>query len=155
MKKFSIPEVALLLDTEGCISIYTNAAAIQANLKPRIILNVSVTNTSKPMLLLLRRQYGGGLDPTSGPKYNRNAKECWRWVLVEGAAARLLKRVYPFLRLKKRQAALGLALAKLKEHHRTHKTGKPLGSPLTQAEYAARLFLAKRCRILNKRGRNS
>lgn len=85
-------------DGEGCISI------VGASLR------VYVSNTYRPTLAAIQKEFGGRLAPKKMPAPARPAFE---WSCYGDKAEAVLRRVLPYLREKLSQAALGI------EYHNT------------------------------------
>ncbi len=73
---------------------------------------ISIANTYLPVLNLLREQYGGTVYKAGTPIYkgkdNEHWKQCYRWNIHGGKSAEFLKKIYPFLVIKRDRAKLFL-----------------------------------------------
>ena len=90
------------------------------------VLYVGVGSTDFPVLEDLRRTFGGCL--TKMRISSRSSKRLSReWKITNGGAVAFLKAVYPYLRIKKRQAALAFKFRKMMDQnfrtHDAHRTG--------------------------------
>lgn len=144
--KLSLPYVAGLVDGEGCISIHVNRTrSLQfANQMPRVVMQACVSNCHRPVLELLKTQFGGKIHKHHD-KYNPRARDSFRWLVSEQQACKFIRKVYRWLVIKKKQADLLLELGKLKARNGRKR--------LSKASVECRLELAKKCGELNKRGR--
>ena len=145
-KKFSLEYIAGIVDGEGCISIHVNRAraARFANQQPRVVMQLAVSNCYKPLIDALHQQFGGTINRHQD-YHNPNARPNWRWCLSEQAACKLVSKLFPYLFIKAKQAALLLMLGKMKALNGRHR--------LSNAQVKERLRIAKMCSRLNRRGR--
>jgi hypothetical protein len=150
-KPFDLKYVAGIVDGEGCVRISLNKAAIQANKRPRVTMALTVSNTYKPLLYKLKRQFGGTIHHVNHASIKH--KDSYNWVLSERAACLLLKKLLPFMFIKKKQAKLAIRLLALKDKLRRTKKGRPQGAPLTDEEYEQRLVIVQESKALNHRGK--
>ena len=102
--------IAGFLDGEGSISILTARNPKPDNMLYR--LEVNIGNCCKNILLLISQEYGGCVYY----KRPQNAKphwlHCYCWKIGGKAACRLLKDVYPYIRVKRIQAEIGIKFGK-------------------------------------------
>lgn len=101
MASLDIRYIAGLFDGEGCISLHTDSSGVPERYKkPRKVFQVSITNTYKPVLLDLKRQFGcGSVHRNSKPK-KAHYKQCYSWTVTGGNAMRFLELIEPYLRIK-------------------------------------------------------
>lgn len=151
--KIDIRYLAALIDGEGCVSIQLNRAALQANKRPRVVFQLSISNTWFPLIQDLKRDFGGAFHAHQSTKKKRpEHKQGYNWTISERAACNLLRKVLPYLRVKRRQALLAIELLRLKNVYKQTKRGRPRGAPLTAREYRQRVRLFVLCHKLNRRG---
>lgn len=139
--EYSDAYVAGLLDGEGCIGVYTNKG-------PSLTIVVQVTNTYRPLLLQLSRQWGGVVN---GP-YNKvpGHKPVSAWQLKGPRLKEFLQTIRPFLVIKRRQAQLALQAIRHRESH-DYRDGRRR-RPIPARVLVYRRKLAAACKALNKRG---
>lgn len=144
--ELSLPYVAGIVDGEGCISIHVNRsrAARFANQKPRVVMQLAVSNCCERLIDQLWFQFGGTKQKHLD-RYNPRARDNWRWCLSEQAACRLVEKLRPYLFVKQKQADLLLKLGQLKAANKSR--------TLTDQDVQQRLEIAQECGELNKRGR--
>ena len=125
--------IAGFIDGEGSIFVSLT------NGKPHSLV-VAVTNTNKAIL-----EYCYNLFQVGHMNQNRRAnfkhKIAWVWKTTGNGARKVLKHIYPFLRVKENQAKLALA-------YPVHKTSKAF----TEKEREKQLAIYEALKILNKRG---
>lgn len=95
--------LAGIIDGEGCITItkQSNAKAGRLGYCYRPV--VHVANTHSGVLVLLQKQTGLG----RARKFDDarpNRKERWQWMIWSQQAAQIIRRVLPYLIIKRRQA---------------------------------------------------
>lgn len=123
--------MAGLFDGEGNVEI-TNKFALRCG----------VSNTFKPVLEMLKMQYGGSLKITKPGKRKRpHWKVGYIWRACGTNALKFLRDIFPFLIIKQPQVKLGL---KVNVHVR--------GVRFTAMEQDERLLWRKEMQRLNKRG---
>lgn len=102
--------LAGLIDGEGCIYIGRTYAKAITGRKPDsrqyLFLSVSITSTTLPLMLWLKDNFGGSFRSKRVRK--QGWKECYGWRLMSQQAAGLLRRVLPYLIIKKEQAEVAL-----------------------------------------------
>lgn len=108
MKEWIKGYTAGFLDGEGYIGILnSNLNSIQAK-TGRKYYGIQVQFVQKDIEVLewLKKQWGGGgIFPCSFNR-NRGGGANWRWCLHSKDAIKLLKEVYPYLKVKKKQAKI-------------------------------------------------
>jgi hypothetical protein len=137
MKRLDIRYVAGIIDGEGCISISWDRPG--SKISPRFVGQISVGMTNLKLIRLLGKQFGGCIHNYKVQK--SYYKPILYWTLTAKAAAKFLNKVLPYLRVKKRQALLLIALHKRKKY-----TGK---KPLSRKEVSIRKRLWQKCWKLN------
>jgi len=111
MKEWIKGYTAGFLDGEGYIGILnSNLNSIRAK-TGRKYYGVHVQFVQKDIKVLewLKKQWGGGgIFPSSFNKNRKGENIYWRWCLHSKDAIKLLKEVYPYLRVKKEQAEIAI-----------------------------------------------
>jgi hypothetical protein len=140
--------IAGIVDGEGCISIhrrsdrcYKQGYSFYATLR--------VSNTNKPLLDWLKRVTGLGAVVENKVVGNRRPQ--WEWKVHSQQAGLLLKELYSFLRVKKKQARLVLQFVEFK--NKSNPIFKRLGTrgmPLKLWKRQESMYL--QARKLNARG---
>lgn len=103
MKKLHPAYVAGLFDGEGCVSIggYDKCR-----------LQLEVANTHLPVLLQLKTQYKGSVQPTK--KAVPQARQCYKWYVTgKSRSQSFLLEILPHLVIKREQVEHALALLSL------------------------------------------
>src|SRR3990167_2578066 len=97
--------LAGIIDGEGCISIHKQLGTRQ--LRKRHILYIHIANTDEKLMQYLLNKVGGNVS-------RRQVKKKWKisrvWRIGDNKAKELLKQVYPYLILKRKQAKIGFEL---------------------------------------------
>lgn len=105
-----IAYLAGLIDGEGCIYIgrsYAKAIVSRTTgSRQYLFLSVSVTSTTLPLMLWLKKNFGGSY--RSKRPQQDNWRECYGWRLMSRQAAEMLRRTLPYLIVKKEQAEIAL-----------------------------------------------
>lgn len=153
-KHYLLPHIALpeldlayiagLLDAESSFIIY------KLSNRPSYLLEMNYRKTNYNTLQYLADIFGGRVKPA--PLSPRNIQDVWLWKLVSARAYRLLRHIYPFLRIKRRAAEICMEFF---EHYWQPRSTKPV-SPERQAigaKYAAllRLYHTKSMRHRRKK----
>ena len=105
MKDTDVAWAAGFFDGEGHVRISAPTPG-----KPRYSLAVIIGQVDPRPLIHLRDLFGGAI-MSNGPRRRPTHSPAWRWVLSGPAAGRFLAMVRPHLRVKDREAAVGLAFA--------------------------------------------
>jgi RNA repair pathway DNA polymerase beta family len=100
--------LAGILDGEGHISIDRTEGAKPTH-APIHFLQVGITNTDRDLIDNLSTLYGGHVGRTGIRDGHR--KDCYRWRLTGPPAAKFLRELHPFLRIKRRQAEIAIEFA--------------------------------------------
>lgn len=103
--------VAGIVDGEGCIDIYKHKAAPRSVRKYRYTMRLTVGMGRPELPNLLHLLYGGTLTVCKPENSNRSAE--WRWRVSSNKAVSVLNDIFPYLRLKKKQATLAFSLQAL------------------------------------------
>jgi len=135
--------IAGLLDGEGCIGLNLTTTSLN---KRCYYPHISITNTNKEVLEWVKITVGKGT-VTLKPNKNPNYKQSYHWRIYGYLAIQFIKKIYPYLKIKKLQAETIMQYQKtiqFKEH-------RHILSDETQRErYRIRDILT----VLNKRGIN-
>lgn len=103
--------LARFVDGEGCIRIYQNNEKHNNKIYHQICPQIIIANTYKPVMDFIVR-----LLKNKGSYYKqikkKNWKICYILKLIKNDAINLIKLIYPYLKVKKRQAKLCLELSK-------------------------------------------
>src|SRR3972149_616830 len=130
---------------EGGIGLSKSSANPQHRRNPRYEPEVTVVNTSLPMLTWLQDEFGGALKARK--KQKPHPKQAWAWKLGNHQAASFCNGVLPFLRVKREQALLiieYMATARPPEH-------RGQGAELSTVEVAKREAIDRRGRAWKDR----
>jgi hypothetical protein len=93
-----------IFDGEGCIGAYKNRQYIR--------LKVEVNNTDPRMPLKLHSMFGGSLYLHPPYKDRPHEQQLYRWCAMDTQAGDIIAQIYPYLTVKKEQAAIALEFCK-------------------------------------------
>lgn len=125
-----------MIDGEGSISLARKGGA------HCYCLQLDVGNTCRAALVALRDIFGAGNVCTK--KTHGNRKPGWQWYVGRAQAAKVLRQIAPYLRIKQQQAAVALEYRANLRYD---------GRPLTEEECWVRDVLAGIMHELNRRGK--
>jgi hypothetical protein len=116
--------LAAYIDGEGCISV----TRVVMKGKPRLYLQVVVTNCDFRLLEWIGNRFGGAVQerPTNNIRKGRWSRS-FRWITTNKVAAKILEGCLPFFVIKREQAEIGLAHQRLCGYKAKH-------SPEVEAE---------------------
>jgi len=108
--------LAGFLDADGSISIIKiigkkTLERLQLR-SPFYLLMVTISNNYEPFIIDLVSIYGGSKKTTKAKKANWNTSYCW--TITSRAALNFLNDIFPYLRIKKRQAEIAIDFQKQK-----------------------------------------
>lgn len=132
--------LATLIDGEGCINL---ARQVKNLPRPRYFIRIEIVNTNEAYLQAWMQRIGKGF-VNAQRDGNEKHSTSYRWCIVKVAdIVYVLKKVLPYLLIKKEQAVISLDL----------REGKFVkGEKPNEQELARRERLYQRMRILNFRG---
>lgn len=105
MNKVQMAYLAGLIDGEGNIAIQTRAAGNHGTRQRSYINYLRVANTDIRMLEWIRETTGYGTI-SSDVRQRGNRRQCYQWICAARQAEEILRAVFPYLVIKKEQAAL-------------------------------------------------
>jgi len=145
MRQADIAYFAGLLDGEGCIRIgsFRNSAG---QLRYRAFVSIAMTDP-RP-IRWLTETFGGGFY-TDHKKTHPEHKVAYGWSLNARAAAMLIERAYPYLKVKREQADILFHFADTLAGMGGHGGTRPISDDLLEQRRA--MFLAMRA--ANRKGR--
>jgi len=98
--------IAGFFDGEGCISLGRKKdGSYRRHYTYQLV--VTVSNTKPEILEFLHRHFGGHFRKIKNPS-TKNGKTVYVWALLCRKALNFIKTIYPYLKLKKRQAELAI-----------------------------------------------
>ena len=103
--------LAGIFDGEGSVSILR---CKRGDHRASYSLRVSVANTHLPTLDTLKEMFGGGISQ----KDKTHQRDCWSWYCGGKVAARCLRTLLPYLRIKVQQAEMGVAFQEEQQRNR-------------------------------------
>jgi len=106
MKDVDLAYAAGAIDGEGCIGLHRTGNKS----RPSVGLRLSVFNTDPRLPYRMQDLFGGNVYVSKRPLGHKPLHE---WVLLSAKAADVLKKVYPYLVIKKEQADIALDFAKI------------------------------------------
>lgn len=138
MNQIELAYFAGFFDGEGSIGIakHKSKSCIRGYFHE---LFIQVSNSNHSVILKFKQYFGGSIIPFKAPK----KLQMWRWTISTRKAFKFLKKILPFLIVKKTQADLGIEF-QLKKKHR---------SSLNDSEFADEQLIRKKIMILNRKGK--
>jgi hypothetical protein len=135
--------IAGFFDGEGCISLgYKKDTSYRRHHTYQLV--VTVANTNKEILNFLHQRFGGHFRKGRPP--SKNGKEVYVWALLCRKALKFLEEIYPYLRLKKKQAELAFEYYKLVNPYGNH--------TFDSENWKKRDEIYYKLKALNKRGKS-
>ena len=107
--------VAGFIDGEGCITLVPHKPG--GKRRDGYTLRVLITNTNKPVLVWIQSLFGGYLGQRV--RRSRNHKISWELCVGSGYAEYMIQQIYPWLKMKKAQAEIGLKFRETVNKRRT------------------------------------
>ena len=102
-----------LIDGEGSIVIgVSKPSTKRGNKLPSHWLQVGIINTDKELIDWLKNTFGGHISNNSHCPSRKRQRPCWAWRVVGNKAKIFLEMIYPYLRVKKKQAELAIEFQK-------------------------------------------
>jgi hypothetical protein len=141
MKKINLQYLAGFIDGEGCITIDKLTRKNKTNNKKCFKLSMSITNTYIKIIEEIHNQFGRYLIKLQEPK---GCKKYKKVIWEQSHAVKMVKKLLPYLRLKRKQAKLLIAYWNYRQ--------KPHCNKRTKSYYNNELKFINKMRILNKRG---
>lgn len=142
ISKLTASYLAGLIDGEGYIGILQvkkgNKAEWFSNRELMLVPVIKVTMTHKEVVTWLKDSFGGTFETR---KAHHNNRESYGWTLKKNAAIDFVKKIYPYLMVKRQQAE---TLLRFPRHL--------VGLPMTDEVYNKRIELSNAIRTLNQRG---
>jgi len=133
MKEIDLAYMAGILDGEGCIGIHRSG--MKPNGNPRYFLRVSIGICNEYIPNLFKFHFGGRIDFYQPLKENWHPQ--WRWTVTCNKAAQCLNVLLPYLKLKEKEAMLGIQYQSEKKNHSGSQKGLNGGGvPETNEELA-------------------
>lgn len=139
VEEIELAYVAGLLDGEGSVAIYTNGRPRNRSISPPWLLDVSIGNTSLPLMDWLKETFGGSIQPHKASLGN---KPMYYWVLHSRAAHAFLIEVMPYMRIKYLQAEVALRYYREGQHSTGHK--------VSDEEFARRSNVSEQLKLLKR-----
>jgi len=100
--KIILAYTAGIIDGEGCLSIHKTHDKRGLDIRERYTNKLIVVSTDKPMVDFLKENFGGGISFKKSK--NINHLNQYAWQIGGKKAIEIVKLVYPYLIIKKRQA---------------------------------------------------
>jgi len=119
-----------LFDGEGYVSIRTQQGSAEEAIERaaksgfgacRFGLVIGVTMTDRPVIMWLHEKLGGSAIIESKTADHPRWNKAWHWRALGENATIILKQIYPYLRVKKRKAALAFKFQEVKKQARYRK----------------------------------
>ena len=133
--------IAGLVDGEGSIGLFT--CNTKGSSTPTYYLQISITNTNKEVLFWVASKIKYGKVGVK-PRNNKKWKIAYNW-RVNGVAGKFLEVIYPYLKIKRLQAEIGIEYTKTLQKYEHHYR-------LTEEVNVGRKELFSKIRELNLKG---
>lgn len=144
--------LAGFIDADGSISITT--AKYDSKISYRI--KLSAHNCKKEPIDLLAAQFGGGkirFKKTGKARLHNNWRPCYEWIITCNKAADAIRKLIPFLLVKREQALICLELDDInKNNSSVQRRWNPKLNEEIQQKFA---HFKEKINLLNKRGLSS
>ena len=151
MKPELLAYLAAAIDCDGSINVMRNKRLrADGTLAQRLMVRVALVQVNPDLPELFRETFGGNLYYYSAP-YRERTRGWHQWYVGGANAAKVLRTLRPYLRLKGRQADLTLQLWAMLDEQRRLRNGQRL----TAEQNAERLQLADAIRALNQRRKHA
>lgn len=150
-EQLKLAYLAGIVDGEGTISIKTEHST-----RPCTIY-LTVANTNYEMIKIFEVEFGGKVrlrkwSENQIKRGSNNWKNCYEWILTKRQASNAVFKLYPYLKIKKRQAQLILRVARIRAAY------PPALSRWNPKLHHKKLRVISKikdvCKKLNKRGKN-
>ncbi|KKL80756.1 hypothetical protein LCGC14_2001540 [marine sediment metagenome] len=112
LTKSELSYYAGFFDGEGCIMIKKKHRG-----RPFHTLDITISSTNHNILEDFKRAFGGTVH--GAYKSNTYYKDKWNWMVGGDKALAVLKALYPYLRLKSREAELGIEFQERAKYQRS------------------------------------
>jgi hypothetical protein len=118
MSKMTASYIAGFTDGEGYIAVNKiKSKTVKSNNGYTYRPCIKIANTNREIMEWFKNSFGGSLYVnTSRNKYGH--KTSYEWSLRDKSSAEFIKKIYPYLKIKKRQAEIAIIVAKHKENHK-------------------------------------
>lgn len=138
--------LAGFIDGEGSLSISRrNPCPKSKNKNPSCCISLTITNTKLDILVDIAKRYDGNIVPVKN-RTNTNQSPCYRFIAYRKKAHQIIRDVYPYLRVKRKQADVLLQYEATTPNKRFGRGGIPDNVMSLRENYVAEI------RTLNKRG---
>jgi hypothetical protein len=124
-KKEYLIYTAGIIDGEGCIKIYRVSADYLRKYKnarrnfDRFTLIVQVDMTYRPIVKWLHKKFGGSLyEHKRNKEKHPNWQDSLRWYIASQQAGKFLRKIYPYLQVKRKQAKDAIKFIELTPKHK-------------------------------------
>lgn len=145
LSKEQLAYMAGFVDADGSIGICSDSANAQCNLR------LSVTNRDYRVVKIFANAFGTGKMRRREHVKHKNWQPIYEWTISANRALYAIKLMRPYLRIKSKQADLGIKLQQLKSSYSSNeKARNPKLMAQLQSQY---LRLKTKCHALNKRGK--
>ena len=130
MNEIDLAYLAGVVDSDGSITIGAeNARRIASNKSPRFFEIITVRQCDKEAVYLAQELFGGNI--TIGKPGSLSGRPSYDWYLYNRKACAAIRTLLPYLRIKRRQAEIVLALREVKDRGRTANTAlEDVGIPV-------------------------
>ena len=137
-------------DGEGAIMIAKFKRHDTRSDNPQYTLRLDVGSTDLSILQHIKQHFDcGHITQPHGQLRFPNSKPCYHWVATDRTAAKVLKRLLPYLVLKKERADLALAFQDNRHQWQRNNNGV---NRLSKDEIERRELIYQKMKTLNKKG---
>jgi len=116
LNELDLSYIAGFFDGEGSVTIHHNYAPSPRGKSPNHTLQVSIGNTDPRVIVWIHEHFGGALTMRSG--FKPNHRDVIQWMARSNKAARFLRMILPYLRMKREQAEIALTFQQAKSGYR-------------------------------------
>ena len=141
------------IDADGYISINRYCPRKEKTGTYGYNLRIGAVNTNKKILLWFQRKFGGFIYKRQ--VISKKHKQTYAWYLDSKKAEGFLRKIYPYLRIKKDRADIAFKFRKTFDKTKytyIHKDGKFIDSKVPSIILKLRVNLRDKLKFLNRRG---
>lgn len=159
MKHTDLAWMAGFVDGEGCITISKQVRRNRPSPAYRAV--ITITNTNRQVLVPFLEAWGGAIYSVHEKRRDKRKvkwADAWCWHCPASRSPRMLRRLLPYLRLKREQALVVIDFCENKARTCVprHANGRWGGSEhLVPAELARRAAWHKQIQLLNTKGQRA
>ena len=148
MDELELAYLAGVVDSDGTITIGVDMADVKRGKAPRFFEIIAVRQCDTEAVHLAQKLFGGNI--TIGKPGSLRGRPSHDWYMYNRKACAAIRALLPYLRIKRKQAELVLALREIKDRGRKANTNRGEGrtcvlKPEVLAEYKALTLAVRSC----------